>query len=120
MCHLILLGPVLGLVLFWILPMAVALPLYAVIVLGSVAAYVAAIRAMRNPVRTGWRELEREAGVVVAVHDGEAQVSLHGEIWRAMAAEPLHPGDRIEVVGKGPGLALRVAVQHDSGLGSGS
>lgn len=113
MHHLIFLLPVLALVVFWIWPPLVAAPIYAVILLGSVAAYVAVVRVTRRPALTGPHALEHAPGVVVAVlAGGEAEVRVHGEIWHAVSDDTLHVDDRVEVVEGGPGLVLRVVLNH--------
>lgn len=53
MCHIILLLPIISLVLFWILPLAYALPLYLVVLVASILVYFAMMKAMKRPVTTG-------------------------------------------------------------------
>jgi membrane protein implicated in regulation of membrane protease activity len=109
--NLIFLLPVLGLVVFWIWPPLIAAPIYAVVLLGSAAAYVAIIRVMRRPAMMGPRALEHEPGVVVAVlPHGEAEVRVRGEIWHAVSDDPLHVEDRVEVLAGEHGLVLRVGL----------
>ncbi len=52
-CHLPLALPVLGLVLFLVLPWPVAAPLYGVVVIASVLVYRLLLQALRLPVKTG-------------------------------------------------------------------
>jgi hypothetical protein len=65
MHHLIFLMPVLGLVIFWLLPPALAVPIYAVVLGGSVLAYIAVARVMRRPALMGPHELEHAPAEVV-------------------------------------------------------
>jgi hypothetical protein len=53
MCHITLLLPVLALPVFWILPLAVSVPVYAVVVIIAGLVYGYAMLAMRRPVETG-------------------------------------------------------------------
>ena len=57
MCHLILLMPVLGLPLFWLLPLGYALPSYVVIALISAFLYWLIRGAMRKPPQDGFQSL---------------------------------------------------------------
>lgn len=108
MAHLIFLLPILGLVVFWLLPLQAAVVVYALIVLVSVAAYVAVARAMRSPVETGSEGLVGQRGEVVEAEGGKPRVRIEGEIWHAVSGDELVPGDRVEVLAVEEGLTLRV------------
>ncbi|MEE9598462.1 MAG: NfeD family protein [Acidiferrobacterales bacterium] len=107
MCHLILMMPVLGLPVFWLWPMAVAAPVYTVIIVLSALLYFFTLRAMRRPVLTGSEELLRSIGEVVEVRDRLARVRVHSEIWNAESSNELRKGDRVKVLSV-DGLTLRV------------
>ena len=107
MCHLILMMPVLGLPVFWLWPISVAAPVYAVIVVFSAVLYFFTMRAMRRPVQTGSEELLRSIGGVVEARERLARVRVHSEIWNAESSEKLHKGDRVKVLSV-DGLTLRV------------
>ncbi len=94
MCHLILMMPVLGLPVFWLWPMAVAAPVYTVIIVLSALLYFFTLRAMRRPVLTGSEELLQSIGEVVEVRDRLARVRVHSEIWNAESSNELRKGDR--------------------------
>lgn len=114
MHHLIFILPLLGLVVFWIWPPAVAVPVYAVILAVSVTSYVVVIRATRRVPMMGDDELEREGAVVVSVlGGGEAEVRVHGELWHAVSEDPLAVGDRVDVVSEPDGMTVRVALHRD-------
>ena len=115
MAHLIFLLPVLGLVVFWLLPFQAALVVYALIVLASIAAYVAIARAMRSPVETGSEGLVGQRGEVVEAEGGKPRVSVEGEFWHAVSNDELAPGDRVEIVAVEGGLTLRVRRVQDAG-----
>ncbi|MGE0630151.1 MAG: nodulation protein NfeD [Hyphomicrobiaceae bacterium] len=66
-----------------------------------------ALRAHRNPVRTGSEEMIGSTGVVVAWDGGSGRVRVHGEIWSARASIPLTPDQPIAVTGR-EGLVLLV------------
>ena len=115
MHHLIFILPVLGLAVFWVLPPAAAVPVYAVIVAVSVASYVVIIRAKRRAPMMGEDELEHEPAVVVSVLGaGEAEVRVHGELWHAVSDDPLAVGARVDVVSEPTGMTVRVALHRDS------
>jgi membrane protein implicated in regulation of membrane protease activity len=107
MCHLILMLPVLGLPVFWLLPLSQALPIYGVILALSILVYVYVMRALHHPVETGAEEILHSTGKVVEVGAKDVSVRVHSEMWRAVSAEKLKPGDLVEVVGI-DGLQLRV------------
>lgn len=64
-------------------------------------------RIMHKKPTTGPPGMIGEIGVVIKENSGGAWVRVHGEIWRAIDAEPLHYGDRV-IVEKVEGLALVV------------
>ena len=107
MCHLILMLPVLGLPVLWLLPLSQALPVYGVILALSILVYVYVMRAMRYPVETGAEQILHSTGKVVEVGARDASVRVHSEMWRAVSSEKLKPGDLVEIVGI-EGLQLRV------------
>jgi membrane-bound serine protease (ClpP class) len=99
--------PVLGLPVFWLLPLSEALPVYGVILALSVLVYVYVMRAMRHPVETGAEEILHSTGKVIEVDAKDIRVRVHSEMWRAVSAEKLKPGDLVEIIGI-DGLQLRV------------
>ena len=108
MCHLVLFLPIIALPAFWLLPLGVAVPLYAVAVGLALWAYWMAFSAMRAPAMTGAEALLHTAGTVRSVDQRLAAISLGGEIWFAEPpADGLKVGDRVEVIGM-EGLRLEV------------
>lgn len=107
MCHLVLALPVLALVLFWVWPLRIAAPAYAVVVVLSGALYVKLIQAMRRPPAAGLDELAHGAGEVVSVEGGDVRVLVHGERWSARSPDSLRVGDRVRVTGV-DGMTLTV------------
>ncbi|NIR28988.1 MAG: hypothetical protein GWN84_06670 [Gammaproteobacteria bacterium] len=107
MCHLILLLPVLGLAIFWMAPLPVAGPVYAIVLLLSVWLYGLIMRSMRQPVETGVERLRQEVGEVVATGGRTLTVRVQNELWRAKCNQTLERGDRVKVADV-EGLTLRV------------
>lgn len=107
MCHLILFLPILGLALFFVLPLVWAGPVYAVIFLLSVAMYVLIIKAMRQPVVTGTEALLHSQGTVVGVEKECWRVLIGNETWDAESPEVLEIGESVRITGI-EGLRLRV------------
>jgi membrane-bound serine protease (ClpP class) len=78
--------------------------------IGSLTAFTALVvgfllwmvlRARRNPVRTGLTGLLQEAGTARTALDPQGprgKVFVHGEIWDAVAAEPVAAGETVEVI----------------------
>lgn len=109
MCHLLLILPVLALAVFWIWPLAIAVPVYAAVFAVSVLFYGLLIRSMRTPVRTGREELLHSTAVVLhAAGPRDVWVRVHGEEWKARAGgEVPRPGEVVRIVGI-DGMTLRV------------
>lgn len=80
MCHLVLLMPVLGLGVFFVLPLPVALAAYLLIVGATAVLYKAVIDAMRRRVVTGREALLGARVDVRRVESGRLVVSLGGEL----------------------------------------
>ena len=66
-----------------------------------------AFRAYRAQPRSGVEGILGEVGIVKERIDPEGLVFVHGEYWRALAAEKIEPGEKIEVE-KIQGLILKV------------
>jgi len=113
MCHLILLMPVFALVVFWIWPLSVAGPVYAVISALSLWMYVYIWRAMQRPVLGGVEELLHSDGEVVEVNGNALRVRVHSEMWNAESKDSLQYGDHVKVVGMS-GLILQVKRLDDT------
>ncbi len=120
MCHLILLMPILGLPLFWLLPFSYALPSYLVIVLLSAFLYWLITRAMREPVQDGFQSLISTTAEVVSKlappNSARYLVRSHGELWSADAADILQPGEKVKTIGvKEIGLVVEGSCQSPGG-----
>ena len=99
MCHLILLMPVIALPVFWVFPLLIAGPVYAFVLVLSLAFYILILRTMRKPVETGREGIMHASGVVDRVAGDTLSVRINGEHWKARCAcEQLAPGDPVEVV----------------------
>lgn len=108
MCHLLLLMPLVALPMFWFLPLAVAAPIYGVILALSAWLYLLMMRAMHKPLLLGRASLLHKRGVVLDREDDGLRVRVRSEVWQAHSNDPLGPGDIVEVVGS-DGLVLEVA-----------
>lgn len=114
MCHLILLLPLISLPMFWILPLALSIPLYLVISALSALIYYLTIVAMRRPVETGVEALMHSTGEVVGKEGKRIRVRALNELWNAESTENLQIGDHINIVAV-KGLTLMVRRSMDSG-----
>ncbi len=83
--------------------LAVSIPL------GLITAFLMtiAVRARRNKVVTGAQGLIGQTGVAQTMLSPQGKVFVHGELWDAIAASPLPPGQLV-VVRRIDGLTLRV------------
>ena len=83
------------------------------VIVESVAVYIAVLRAMRKPVAIGKEQILRAMGVVVSAESDALVVRVQGERWTARSAdESLRPRDGVRVVGI-DGLDLRVTRDPD-------
>jgi membrane-bound serine protease (ClpP class) len=66
-----------------------------------------AVRAQRGRVRTGSEGLVGERGAARSALDPEGKVFVHGELWHAIADQPVPAGTKVEVV-EVEGMTLKV------------
>ena len=97
MCHLILLLPLVGLVVFWLLPLQLAGPVYLAILIVSGALYWAIMRAMHRPVVTGQEELIGQWVDITDAHGHEGTVHVAGAQWHVMSDHDLQTGERVRI-----------------------
>jgi membrane protein implicated in regulation of membrane protease activity len=99
--HLILVLPLFGIVVFWILPFGTALPIYLFILLISGLMYWFIVRAMLRRPTTGGEGLVGSIARVTAVarqgDEGQYLVKIEGEIWSANSSEKLTTGENVKV-----------------------
>lgn len=112
MCHLILMMPVIGLGVFWILPFSVALPLYLVIVAVSGFIYFKIMRAMKHRPESGTEAMIGHTVEVIETSGHSSRVIFDGEIWEAESDELLKKGEQVEILAV-KGLTLRVGKPPD-------
>lgn len=98
----LLLLPLLGIVVFWLLPLPLAIPIYLVILLASGLMYWTIVRAMKKRSKNGVEALiGAEARVVSKLGPhGEAQyrVKVRGELWSANSRDDLKPDATAKVL----------------------
>jgi membrane-bound serine protease (ClpP class) len=84
---------------------ALSVALFAGVVVGLLVTL--ALRARRQPVRTGLEGMLNEAGVARSAIAPRGKVFVHGELWEARADQPVEPGQAVEIVAV-EGRVLRV------------
>jgi len=103
--------PIVGIIVFFLLPLHAAIPVYLVILLASGLAYWSVARAMRRRPKTGREGLIGASARVVSrvKSGGNAQylVRTQGELWGADSADVLTEGEEVTVTDM-DGLKLRV------------
>ncbi len=109
---LILLLPVIGIGLFWLLPLGAAIPAYLGILAACGFMYWGLTKLMRRQPSAGDEALPGTTAVVVSrlKPGAEAQyvVKVRGELWNANSQDDLKPGDSVRIV-SADGLLLTVA-----------
>jgi membrane protein implicated in regulation of membrane protease activity len=98
MCHIALLLPLLALPVLWIWPLAVSVPVYAMVAIVSAAIYWYAILAMRRPVETGAEGIIGAIAEVVESCGTRLVVRIGSELWNARSLATLQEGDHVQVV----------------------
>jgi membrane-bound serine protease (ClpP class) len=92
------------------LDIIVSLTVFAAAVVGLLL--FLAIRAQRMPVTTGKEGLLHEIGTARTPLEPRGKVLIHGEIWDAVADEPVAAGETVEVLGvRNLTLAVRARVR---------
>ena len=98
----LLLLPLIGIVVFWLLPLPAAILTYLVILLLSGSMYWVIIRAMKKRSEYGIEGMiGTEARVVSKLQpQDEAQymVKVRGELWSANSLDDLKPGEKIKIL----------------------
>jgi membrane-bound ClpP family serine protease len=101
-------SPILGLVLFFILPFWTALQIYIPILLVGAFLDFKMMESMKLKVRTGFEEMIGEEAVVIESIAPEGKVEIMDEIWKATAkGKRFQKGEKVKVTGT-QGLALIV------------
>ena len=116
MCHLILLMPLLGIPLFWLLPLGYALPTNIALWLISAFLYWLIRKAMRKPIQDGFQSLIGTEAEVVSkralTHSARYLVRAkgEGELWSAYSADALDIGEWVNIVAvRGIGVVVERA-----------
>ena len=78
------------------LPLIASLAVFTVAVVGFLLWI--ALRAQREPVVTGREGLLQEQGTARTPLDPRGKVFVHGELWDAVASEPVAAGETVEIV----------------------
>ena len=111
MCHLVLLIPLAGIPLFWLLPLEYALPINILLWIVSGLLGYKVVRAMMLSPKDGFKSLIGAEAMVVSIVNqsyGQYLVKAGHELWTARSAETLRPGERV-VVTATDGIKLVVA-----------
>jgi membrane protein implicated in regulation of membrane protease activity len=98
----LLLLPLIGIVVFWLLPIPLAIPVYLVILLVSSLMYWTIVRALKKRAKNGVEGLiGTEARVVskLGSHDAaQYMVRVRGELWSANSRDDLKPDETVTVL----------------------
>ena len=112
LCHLPLLLPIAGLLLFFVLPFSTAVMIYLPLAVLSAVVGLKVAEAMRRPLTTGSEGLRGSESVVVAAEGRHGVVRVKGELWNASSSEPLAIGMRVRIE-ELRGLTARVRPLRD-------
>ena len=98
MCHLIFLLPVIGLGVFAIFPLEIALPLYGLVVVISALVYLVAWRALQLPIQTGIEGMIGKEAEVIEELTPEGVIRHRNELWSAQGVEPIAKGKKVIIM----------------------
>lgn len=118
MCHIILLLPLIGLPIFWLAPLPIAMTSYTFLTFFAGWAYLGIARTSHRPVATGQEALLHARGEVIAAHGSHLTVRIMGEIWSARSAAAVKRSEQVRVTGMN-GLELIVAPLLPAGHSTG-
>ena len=110
-CHLLLLVPVVGLGLFWVLPWPLASVIYAGGVAPSLLIAWVGWRALQAPPMMGVEAMVGEMGEAITDLVPLGQVRYRNDLWTARSAEPVRKGERVRITAV-EGVRLRVTPER--------
>jgi len=83
--------------LLFLFPLAVAAPLYAVVLLASAIMYRELVRVLHLPVKTGIEAMAGGLAYVIEPLAPEGVVRYGGELWQAVGHEQIEQGARVRI-----------------------
>ncbi|MEX0806894.1 MAG: NfeD family protein [Candidatus Binatia bacterium] len=119
MCHILFVLPVVGLVLFWLLPLEQAMLFYSLILAASGILLWLLWKDFRKPVTAGVEGMIGQKAEVIQNSNATVKVFFKGEIWDAVSQEDLSVGQRVEIT-RMEGMRLVVRLPNRSSVGAGS
>jgi membrane protein implicated in regulation of membrane protease activity len=103
--------PLIGLVVFRVLPWKTALPLYVVLLVASILYHRAMMKSQKLAVKTGPASMIGAIVTVISWRTGSGRIRYQGESWAARTAnanEPMVPGSKVAIEAvKGLELVVR-------------
>ena len=127
-CHAVLLLPLVGLPLFWLLPLGYALPINIAVWLASPFLYRVIRGAMRKPLQDGFQSLIGTEAEVVSKRTPDdstrylVRAKGEGELWSAYSTDVLDIGEWVNIVAvKGIGIVVERTKKgsHPEEIGNG-
>jgi membrane-bound serine protease (ClpP class) len=109
--------PLLGLGLFYVLPLGWALPLYGSVLLLSGALYLLIYRAHSQPVACGKESMVGRQAEVVESFQGQGRIRYQNVLWKARCPERLVSGERVTIK-EVRGMTILVEKEAPAGLGA--
>ena len=107
MCHLVLLLPILALPIFWLLPLPLAIAIYAVIAGLSAWLYYIVVKMMQRTPHIAPELLLGARGEVIHADGSHGLARIGNELWRVDSDHDLQDKDIVRVIAR-HGLVLRV------------
>lgn len=99
MCHILLVLPFIGLVLFWLLPLPQAVLLYSLLLIVCSIFFWLMWKDFWRPVRTGVEGMVGSNAEVIRGRNGSSKVAFRGEIWDVVSHGDLSVGQTVKITG---------------------
>jgi membrane protein implicated in regulation of membrane protease activity len=99
MCHILFVLPLIGLILFWILPLQQAVLLYSLLLIVCSIFFWLMWKDFWRPVRTGVEGMVGSKAEVIRGRNGRSKVAFRGEIWDAVSHADLSAGQTVKITG---------------------
>jgi len=90
--------PVFALPVFWVFPFETALPMYLIVVGGSLFIYFKIFKALRQHILTGAEGIVGKKALVIKDIDPEGKIRIASEIWNAKTnGAPIQKGEYVRI-----------------------
>lgn len=91
--------PLVGILVFLLFPLLIAISIYFFILIVSVALYFKTVEAMKWHVKTGKEGMIGTVGRVMEKINPLGRIQVRGELWNATSRESIPVGEKVTIIG---------------------